>query len=58
MDVRNAQVLFLDTMDINGFVEKLKFEIQEYFNFTLVQKNREQAQRCDFSGTSAIVREL
>jgi len=58
MDVRNAQVLFLDTMDINGFVEKLKFEVQEYFNLTLVYINIEYATSCDFRLTSDIVREL
>jgi len=58
MDVGNVQVLFLDTMDINEFVEKLKFEIQEYFNLTLVHINIEHATRCDFRFTSAVVREL
>jgi len=58
MDVRNLEVLFLDTMDINSFFEKLKLDLQPDFNLKLQPKNIEKNTACDFSVTSAIVREL
>jgi len=58
MDVRNVEVLFLDTMDIDRFFEELKLDLQPDFNLTLVHENIEQKAACDFSVTSAILREL
>jgi len=58
MDVRNVEVMFLDTMDINRFFEKLKLDLQPDFNLKLLHENIEKKTNCDFSVTSAIVREL
>jgi len=58
MDVRNVEVIFMDTMDINRCFEKLKLDLQPDFNLTLLYNNIEKNTKCDFSVTSAIVREL
>jgi len=56
MNLKNVQVLTLDTKDLSGFLETPS--LQSDFNVTSMLQNPEKKTKCDFGITSSIIREL